>query len=300
MSHQSRIRQLLQEFPQDLQESLAGSVGADRFRGILAPDVATSIAKKMGCSIDTLMVALLPIAALYARPPISNYPVGAIAQDLRGTLYFGGNIEFEGLALGATIHAEQTAVVHAWLHGAEGVRTLAVNQEPCGHCRQFLNELSTAAELRILLPDRAPTRLEKLLPSAFGPQSLNNPDGFMTRVNHGLNLPSITDDALIQAALDAANRSYAPYSGNFAGAAVRLAGGEIFAAPYAENAAFNPSLSPLHAVLMQMHICDKPFAGIQRALLVERESLCSQAAAAQALLASMLESKIALEVHLVR
>ena len=295
MSHLHAIRQLLQEFPSEMREDFNRTIGAENFRGVLASDTATSLAKAMGGSLDALMIALLPIAKIYARPPISNYYVGAIAQATDGTLYFGGNVEFEGQTLGATIHAEQAAVMHAWIHGAEGVQTLAVNKEPCGHCRQFLNELSTALELRILLPECDPLTLAQILPSAFGPRSLHNPNGLMGPANHGLSFPSAMEDALVQAALTAANRSYAPYSGNFAGAAVLLADGEIFSAPYAENAAFNPSLSPLHAVLMQMHICGKLFGAIERAVLVEKESLCSQVPAAQALLASV--SQVALDVH---
>ncbi|MCB0097347.1 MAG: hypothetical protein KDE46_16565, partial [Caldilineaceae bacterium] len=85
-----------------------------------------------------------------------------------------------------------------------------------------------------------------------------------------------------------ANRSYAPYSANYAGAAVQTIDGAIFAAPYAENAAFNPSLSPLQGALLHLHLAGRSFADIQQAALVEStQSLCSQKEATRALLASL-------------
>lgn len=41
----------------------------------------------------------------------------------------------------------------------------AVSEMPCGHCRQFLNELPTADELRICVPSRqVDLQLQELLP----------------------------------------------------------------------------------------------------------------------------------------
>ena len=50
----------------------------------------------------------------------------------------------------------------------------------------------------------------------------------------------------------AASKSYAPYSGNFAGCVIETTEGKMYAGRYAENAAFNPSVSPLQAAFIQM------------------------------------------------
>ena len=63
---------------------------------------------------------------------------------MSGNLYFGANYEFPGQALSFTVHAEQAATMHAISFGETGIDLLAVSAAPCGYCRQFLNELTTA------------------------------------------------------------------------------------------------------------------------------------------------------------
>src|SRR5436305_3485667 len=104
-----------------------------------------------------------------AVPPISNFYVGVVALGTSGNIYYGANYEFPGEALSFTVHAEQAAVVNAMAHGETGLQTIAVSAAPCGYCRQFLNELTTASTLQILMPDREPMLLSSLLPAAFGP-----------------------------------------------------------------------------------------------------------------------------------
>lgn len=53
-----------------------------------------------------------------------------------------------------TVHAEQSAISHAWLRGETSLRAITVNYTPCGHCRQFMNELNSGLALRIHLPGR--------------------------------------------------------------------------------------------------------------------------------------------------
>lgn len=58
------------------------------------------------------------------------------------------------------------------LRGEKALRAITVNYTPCGHCRQFMNELNSGLELRINLPGRAPHTLGDYLPDAFGPKDL--------------------------------------------------------------------------------------------------------------------------------
>ena len=50
--------------------------------------------------------------------------------------------------------AEQSAISHAWLSGEKALAAITVNYTPCGHCRQFMNELNSGLDLRIHLPGR--------------------------------------------------------------------------------------------------------------------------------------------------
>jgi cytidine deaminase len=239
-------------------------------RGVISAEDAAKVAREAGVEVPTLMTMLLPFAAELARPPISNFRVGCVSRGLSGALYFGTNVEFAGEALSFTVHAEQSSVTSAWMHGEEGIDLIAVTAAPCGYCRQFLNELTTAD--RLMVTTGSTTRaLSALLPSAFGPRDLDVQGGLMHRVQHGL----AADDAgdLVQAALDAANMSYAPYSKSYAGVALRTSGGDIVAGSYAENAAFNPSMSPLQVALSRLNLAGIALDTIAEAVLVHVDSL---------------------------
>ena len=76
---------------------------------------------------------------------------------------------------------------------------LAVSAAPCGYCRQFLNELTTASTLQIILPDTPTTLLTALLPDAFGPTDLGVTAALMSPQSHGMTLDA--PDELAAAAL---------------------------------------------------------------------------------------------------
>lgn len=216
----------------------------------------------------TALRALLPDAARFAKPPVSNFKVGAVCRGTTtGKLYLGANLEFTGQALSFTVHAEQSAVTNAWLHGEAGIDLLAVTAAPCGYCRQFLNELSTAATLLVSISDTETHPLSALLPSSFGPADLGVAAALMAAADQQLTIDG--DDDLARAALRAANMSYAPYSKSYAGVALRTGDGRIVFGPYAENAAFNPSMSPLEVALSALNMAGGDFAGITEAVLVQ-------------------------------
>lgn len=263
---------------------------------VVTANVLADWLREESLSIEQALCILLPIAAQRARAPVSGYHVGAVALGLPpadgagpGAIYLGANLEFTG-PLGLAVHAEQAAVNNAWLHGETGLQTLAVTAAPCGHCRQFLWELSTAADLRILIAPSAGHSLgpsihclPELLPRAFGPHDLGLAGGLMS--------PTIqqyerTSEVLVDHAIAAAEQSYAPYSGNFAGVALQMSDGRIIKGRGAENAAFNPSLPPLQSALSMLAL--EPASSvpvrIERAVLAEVPSLISQRTATEALL----------------
>lgn len=216
------------------------------------------------------VLALLPKAAALARPPVSHFRVGAVARGGSGKLYLGANVEFAGEALSFTVHAEQSAVVNAWMSGERGIDLVATSAAPCGYCRQFLNELATAGELIVVVPGEA-RPLGELLPSSFGPRDLGITGGLLQRDDHGLTVEE--RDELAQGALAAANMSYAPYSKSYAGVALRTRGGDIVSAAYAENAAFNPSLSPLPAALSQLNLRGGEWSDVAECVLVRVDGM---------------------------
>lgn len=263
----SRIEQALSNAPEALSNQLAPIVLADDFDATLSVQQFEQLLSATGLSDKELRVALLPFAAAYSYAPISEFYVGAIVRGLSGRLYFGANMEFLGVQLGQTVHAEQSAISHAWMKGERGLKDITINFSPCGHCRQFMNELSTAKELKVQLPEREEKSLHEYLPEAFGPADLGITSGLMADVEHQFRCDD--GDVLIQKAVDAMNMSHAPYTNNQSGLALELADGRIIQGAYAENAAFNPSLPPLQVALIQVLLAGETFDKITAAALVE-------------------------------
>lgn len=278
-------------------------------QGRLSAEVVGRILATLQAEIGILMMQLLPVAQQYAVTPVSHYNVGAVAAGMPMpgsgwcSLYLGANFEFNNVALSFTVHAEQSATNNAWINGESGIQYLAISAAPCGYCRQFLYELVTAKQLLILLPDTSSTvpdaytstPLTTFLPDAFGPSDLKVDGGMMDPklCTHNLALDAgAPTDPVVAAALDAASHSYAPYltdtSNEYAGVAVQLADSSIYRGLYAENAAYNPSLSPLESALTFMNM-NQPQSGtraVTRCVLVEVPTLASQLSATQAVLAA--------------
>ncbi|MFP5236435.1 MAG: cytidine deaminase [Acidobacteriota bacterium] len=264
--------------------------------GVISAAVVEQFLRSSGMTIEQFMLALIPEAQQYARPPISNFLVGAVALGASGSIYFGANYEFVGQALSFTVHGEQAATAHAISCGETGMQMLAVSAAPCGYCRQFLYELTTASTLQILLPNTPATLLTSLLPDAFGPQDLGVTAALMSPQAHAMKLAAPADP-VVDAALAAANSSYAPYTSSYAGVALKTRDGGIFSGSVAENAAFNPSMSPLEAAVVSLIIQGgKSYSDIVDAVLVEAaHAKASQVAATRAVLAAI--TSVPLRIH---
>ncbi|MCW8335347.1 cytidine deaminase [Vibrio paucivorans] len=263
----SRIEQALKDAPKPITDFLGPILLADDFDATLSAEQFNQLLKISGLDDAELRVALLPFAAAYSYAPISKFYVGAIVRGLSGKLYFGANVEFSGAQLGQTVHAEQCAISHAWMKGEQGISDITINFSPCGHCRQFMNELTTANELIVQLPERDEMTLQEYLPESFGPADLGIESGLMAEIHHGKTCDD--QDEMIKQALSALNRSHAPYTKNLSGVALRLNNGNSYHGAYAENAAFNPSLPPLQVALIQILMDGQSFDNIESAALVE-------------------------------
>jgi cytidine deaminase len=241
------------------------------FRGHIPASTVASLMKEEKLSRDALMVKLIARAKSHAHPPISNYFVGAVASGTSGSLYLGQNIEIPGNPLGLAVHGEQSAIANAYMSGEEGIDAVAVNGSPCGHCRQFLSEVSIDITMRVLLGPSFEMKLSDLLPHAFGPKNLGFKQGAFPIARKHFSLSTASIDPLVLAALKAAQQAYSPYSRSPSGSAILTSTGRTFAGSYIENAAFNPSLPPLQAALAGYFAAGPSAGDIQRAVLVEGE-----------------------------
>lgn len=183
-----------------------------------------------------------------------------VAEGASGRVYLGVNLEFVGVSLAATMHGEQFATISAVLHNESRVVNLASlgDGAPCGHCRQWLNEFTDAAKLRVLGAQTAIVRtLDDLFPLGFGPDALNNRCPLLLR-GRGCQAtaPPRTPATLEVMAWRAALHSYVPYTKSQSGVALaaRAVNGTLVVGVggVIENAAFNPTADPFQVALVDL------------------------------------------------
>ncbi len=258
------------------------------FSGYIPSTEVKAVCDGEAKSIDALMIELLPLARTYSRPPISNYYVGAVARGTSGKLYVGANIEFPGHSLGFSVHGEQSALSNAYMHSDGGVSSIAVTAAPCGHCRQFMNELSPDGDIQVLVDGKSALKLSSLLPSAFGPKDLGVTNVAFPVKEVDLIVSKGASDELAVAALGAARKSYAPYTKAYSGVAIGTRLGHTYKGAYIEHAAYNPSLPPLQTALVALITAAESYSTISEVVLVEASGApISQKSAAEAVLGAI-------------
>jgi cytidine deaminase len=223
-----------------------------------------------GLDPHALLRASLTWARRWARAPLSNFEVGAAVLGETGCVYLGANIEFERLPLSQTIHAEQSAILHAWSAGEAGLSLLATSAAPCGFCRQFMLELPEPRPV-LLLGEREPTTLATLLPDAFGPTQLGRTPQLLRAGPHVLKWIETPTHPLASLAFHATTRASAPYTGAIAGVALETSDARRYTGFVAESAAYNPTLAPMQAALIAAYHGGARLESIRTALLVELE-----------------------------
>jgi cytidine deaminase len=279
------LRKLLPSLSAPSQERLLRVLSDSRLRGkVPAPEVESVVGSERK-AVEELMVDLLPVAQLYSQSPLSHYRVGAVVRGNSGSLYLGTNIEVPGQVLGFAVHGEQCAVANAFMQDERVLTSIAITAAPCGHCRQFLNELPNGRDLKVLVKRSVPTTLASLLPESFGPSNLEVTERLFSGKKADLELDTPATDQLASAALEAARGSYAPYTGAHSGVAILSSTKTVYNGSYIENAAYNPSLSPLQATLAGLIMAGELPDSISSVVLVELENATiSQETATRAVL----------------
>jgi len=270
----NNLQTALSSLPKSLQSHILPIISKPDFKGVISADDVDLLQLHSALETPELLFSLLPLAAAYSVAPISEFNVGAIARAGSGNLYFGANYEFTNQALFNSVHAEQAAINNVFSHHETEILDITITASPCGHCRQFMNELSCANELIVNLEASGSKPLSVLLPDSFGPSDLGVTSPLLTAeaVSLSFNSNSAVNDSnstLANVALQAANTSYAPYSHCHAGIALKTTNGTVISGRYIENAAFNPSLSPLQSVLINLNLAGYELADIEAMILVE-------------------------------
>jgi len=205
-------------------------------------------------SVEELMLLALAPARGIARPPISNFFVGAVGLEREtGNLILGGNVEFPGTHLGFTVHWEGFVFTRAAARGTS-IETIAIGEaHPCAHCRQYISEFATSRELTLIDPLGHRLTMAQLYPWPFDPDYLGERgavagtyDATLELAGH--DLPVAIADRL----LDAGRRAHSPYSKCPGAVVLALNDGQLVSGFSIESVAFNPSMGPLQAAMINL------------------------------------------------
>ncbi|XP_039117376.1 cytidine deaminase 1-like [Dioscorea cayenensis subsp. rotundata] len=278
-------------------KSTAENASPARF--VIDVEEAENMMKAQGLSsVMDLLPVLVPAAKRLARAPISGHLVGAVGLGESGRIYFGANLEFPGLPLHHSVHAEQFLITNAAAHRERAIRCIAVSSAPCGHCRQFFQEIRNASQIQILITgsgsDLAFRPLSYYIPEPFGPSDLLHDDSPFLLEPHNNRIEIIDDgheapNRILGAAVNGARSAHAPYSGCAAGFAVGDGKGRVGGGGYMESAAYNPGMGPVAAALVAYLMAGGgAWEDIVEAALVEKEkAVVPQEATARVVLAAV-------------
>lgn len=231
------------------------------------------------------MLLLLEVAAAMAQAPVEGEHIGAVLEGDNGALYVGPPYAWEGPGVKFSIHGVQAAMLNAWTHGEKQPRNLMVEVPPCACCRQFLRELWHWTTLRLHLAP-LPCRKETIKEIAMSVEGLRS-DGvqgrFMREARRVISLNTPPTEELVHAAVEAAAYSYAPYSRNYAGIALKTNHGSVHKGRYAEIAASTPGLLAIESAIIDLIMSGGKLDQIAEITLVETKGSVSQFTATQKL-----------------
>lgn len=222
---------------------------------VLLKQQADALIARYGLAdIEELMLLALGSAKTIARPPISGFFVGAVGLEREtGNLILGGNVEFPSTHLGFTIHGEGFVFTRAASRGTT-IETIAIGEaHPCAHCRQYISEFAASRELTLIDPLGHRLSMAELYPWPFDPDYLGEKGAVAGTFDGTLDLaandwPSTIADRL----LDAGRRAHAPYSKCPGAVVLALRDGQMVSGFSVESVAFNPTMGPLQAAMINL------------------------------------------------
>lgn len=236
---------------------------------VLAAGIAGELVTEFGlASVRDLMCLLLDVAKDIASPSISDFHVGAVGLEAEtGNLILGGNVEFPGTHLGFTLHGEGFVFTRAMSRGTN-ISVIAIGEaHPCAHCRQCLAEYAASEKLELIDPLGHTLTLAQLYPWPFDPNYLGESGAVPGRELW----PALKfeEDVLpmADALLAIGRRSHSPYSKCPGAVLLHLKDGNMVSRLAIESVAFNPTIHPIQAAMVDLLAHGYTYADIEAATL---------------------------------
>ena len=198
----SRFQTALTTLAADLQAAIAPML-ADRISGA-ARSRSGGDAAACDRSGRTRWLCATAACRCLRAPTFLILTSGAIARGVSNRWYFGGNMGFSA-TMQQTVHAEQSAISHAWLRGETSLRAITVN-----YAVRSLPSVYERTEQRAGAAHSSAG--SRSMPGALSagrlwPEDLEIKTLLMDEQDHGF---PVRGDALTQAAIQASNRCRRP------------------------------------------------------------------------------------------
>lgn len=205
-------------------------------------------------SVRDLLYLLLDTAKDIAQPSISNFFVGAVGLEIdTGNLVLGGNVEFAETHLGFTLHGEGFVFTRAMSRGTD-ISVIAISEaHPCAHCRQCLAEYAASDSLELIDQLGHTLTLAQLYPWPFDPAYLGEVGAQPGReLFADLSFDREVAWPKAEMLLAKGRRSHSPYSKAPAAVILHLMDGATVSGQATESVAFNPTIHPLQAAIVDL------------------------------------------------
>jgi cytidine deaminase len=244
-----------------------------------------------------IMARMLDIGAALAQgvSPLDAGNISAVVETKEGGLYVGAPIMWRGQGVKFSVHAIQSAVLNAWYHGDTQIKRIMVDAPPCVCCRQFLRETWEWNNLGIMVASAGEGGVEmkngavRELPLAMDGLKLDSLKArFLGEPKRAITLSaSAGTGEMVNVASEGASLSYAPYTKNYAGIALRTKRGTIHRGRAVEIGASMAGLTAVESAFADLALCGNQFADVDDILLIETKGTSTQFSATQKLATAM-------------
>lgn len=204
-----------------------------------------------------------------AKPFVSGYKVSCVVES-GGNYYDGINVE---ITPQYNIHAEQTAIHNAIINGVTKIEKIYLQDSPCGHCRQFINEIDENIEVYF---KNNILKIKDLIPKSFGQEELLGKKEvpflkFSNPIQNFVNPMDHINDIKDSIATFEHMSSFSPYTKSSCGVVI-VTDNNFFRGRYIEAAAFNMSVLPIMGAISQFFLSGSDLKEIREIILVENKN----------------------------
>lgn len=196
-----------------------------------------------------------------SNPLVSGYKVGCVVRGESGEYYLGANLEVN---THYNLHAEQSAIHNAFIHGERIITHIMISALPCGHCRQFLHGMNPDL---VIFVDENKYLLEDLLPIPFSKSDIG--------VNQEFENENILENESHYSTFGQASKcceiSYSPLLNKKGGVCIKTLNGNKYYGSFIEDPSLSPSVLPIMGALSQMCLNEESFTDIVGIIVVTNE-----------------------------